>query len=169
MPKFLTHRNCKINVLFQAAVCGNLLSPFVVVSLDTFIVCSAVFVTLFSVYVIVIFLLVIFTKICHYLLNLNTIAKQYIEALNKTKEKYLEHFNMISCLVNKQQKVNWLDFTRQEKLIVENTVLLVGMLYKMCKVNLVKKSEKENEINSVNRKEVMEAIFESEKMLQRVG
>ena len=25
MPKFLTHRNCKINVLLQAAVCGNLL------------------------------------------------------------------------------------------------------------------------------------------------
>lgn len=35
-------------------------------------------------------------------------------------------------------KTDWYDFSEDEKKTTENTVLLVGFLYEMCRVNLVK-------------------------------
>ena len=45
-----------------------------------------------------------------------------------------------------------------EKQVTENTVLLVGLLYNMCKVEIVLKSKNENDINSINKKEIQEFI-----------
>ena len=43
--------------------------------------------------------------------------------------------------------------------------MLVGLLYKMCKVNLVNKAEKEDEMNTINEAAVKESINSSEKVL----
>lgn len=55
-------------------------------------------------------------------------------------------------MVEVQGNCDWNDFTPREKMMTENTVLIVGLLYNMCKVELVKKSTQENGINSVKYK-----------------
>ena len=54
-------------------------------------------------------------------------------------------------MVVDQRHTNWKAFTRKERLVTENTVLLVGLLYSMCKVELVLQSEKQDGINTINR------------------
>ena len=49
-------------------------------------------------------------------------------------------------------------FSAEEKKITENTVLLVGLLYNMCKVELVLKAKTDNDINSINTKAIHESI-----------
>ena len=48
------------------------------------------------------------------------------------------------------------DFTEQEKLLTQNSVLLVGLLYKMCQVKLVKKTDNESR-EEVNKEETSSA------------
>lgn len=57
-----------------------------------------------------------------------------------------------------QEYTDWNTFTPEEKKITENTVLLVGLLYNMCKVKLVHKSENENNINIINKAAVERSI-----------
>lgn len=40
-------------------------------------------------------------------------------------------------------------FSSEERIATQNAVLLVGLLYKMCQVNLVNKAKNENEINTI--------------------
>ena len=46
----------------------------------------------------------------------------------------------------------------KQKKLTENTVLLVGLLYNMCKVELVIKSENESDINTINKATVEASI-----------
>lgn len=103
--------------------------------------------------------------ICTYLNKLRTTANRYIGSLNKVNEKYQENFQMISNVVDVQHKVDWNDFTEEEKINLQNTVLLVGLLYKMCQVKLVNKAKNDNEINTVNTKIVDETLNESENVM----
>ena len=48
---------------------------------------------------------------------------------------------------------------------VENTILLVGLLYKMCQVSLVSKSNNENEMNAVNKREKERSIQDAERII----
>lgn len=93
-------------------------------------------------------------EICNYLVDLEKTSQDYTESINIVRNKYLETFNYVSHVVNKLNKVNWNDFSEQEKQALENTILLVGLLYKMCKVNLVSKSSSQNEINTINKSEI---------------
>ena len=106
--------------------------------------------------------------ICTYLNKLRTTANKYIDSLKKVNEKYQESFQTISNVVNVQHKVDWNEFTEEEKIDLQNTVLLVGLLYKMCKVKLVNKAENDNEINTVNTKVVNETLKESEGVMSNL-
>ena len=53
---------------------------------------------------------------------------------------------------------DWNRFTNEEKKVTENTVLLVGLLYSMCKVELVLKGKKEGDMNTINSSEVESTI-----------
>lgn len=108
-------------------------------------------------------------EICTYLIELEEIAKRYTVSLESVKDRYLENFNFISYIVNKLNKVDWNDFTEHEKKATENTVLLVGLLYKMCQVSLVVKAADENEMNKVNKIEVDESIYNSKHILEKVA
>lgn len=70
--------------------------------------------------------------------------------------------------LSKLNKRNWNEFSEQEKLATENSVLLVGLLYKMCQISLVKKAEKEDEINILNQDEVNETIKCSAQILANI-
>ncbi|SKB55182.1 hypothetical protein SAMN02745120_2061 [Acetoanaerobium noterae] len=90
-------------------------------------------------------------KICSYLYELEKTAEDYTHSINIVRNKYLESYNYISYVVNKLHKVDWNEFSEQDKLVVKNTVMLVGLLYKMCKLNLVNKAANENEMNTINK------------------
>ena len=108
-------------------------------------------------------------EIGQYLGELETVAEKYTATLARVRERYLESFNFISYLVNKAGKNNWKKFTKEEKLALENTVLLVGLLYRMCQVKLVIKAEREEEINTVNIAEVEKLTVGADKMLERMA
>ena len=46
------------------------------------------------------------------------------------------------------------EFTKEEQLATKNSISLVGLLYKMCKVNLVKKTESDKNTNEVNNTDI---------------
>ena len=66
-------------------------------------------------------------------------------------------------------KTDWNLFTDAEKTLTENTVLLVSLLYQMCKVQLVLQSQKEGGLNQVNHKEITKASNNAEKFLEEKG
>ena len=51
-------------------------------------------------------------------------------------------------------KTDWNDYSDAEKKLTENTALLVGLLYSMCKVQLVLQSNSATELNRVNEEEI---------------
>ena len=54
----------------------------------------------------------------------------------------------------------------EQKAVVYNTVLLVGLLYKMCQVTLVNKSEDGKGVNSVNVTAIDNCMNEVTKTLE---
>lgn len=108
-------------------------------------------------------------EICNYLKALKNVAFDYNKTLAKVNEKYLECFNFMHYVVNKMNKVDWNTFSDEEKRATENMVLLVGLLYKMCQVKLVKQSENKHEINSININDIDDAKTEAETILKEVA
>ena len=107
-------------------------------------------------------------KICSYLYELEKTAEDYTHSINIVRNKYLESYNYISYVVNKLHKVDWNEFSEQDKLAVKNTVMLVGLLYEMCKLNLVNKASNENEMNKINTLEIDRTVKNSIKVMNEV-
>ncbi len=106
-------------------------------------------------------------KIIGYFHKLQKTASSYIDTLEKVKYEYYENFNMVSYTVNRLGKTDWNSFTVKEKKQTENAVLLMGLLYKMCSINFVLKAENEEDINSINEKEIMEVQNEAEILMDK--
>ena len=49
-------------------------------------------------------------------------------------------------------------YSKEERLLVRNSILLVTLMYDMCKVQLVQKAESENNVETVNEKDVKRAV-----------
>ena len=92
--------------------------------------------------------------ICTYLSELQDTEEEYKESLKQIKNLYYKWFAWLSFTVNQGNKTDWNLFTKEEKIATENTVLLVGLLYKMCQVNIVEKAKNENEMNTINKTEI---------------
>lgn len=105
---------------------------------------------------------------CSYLDELRNTATKYITSLKKVQKIYLDNFSHVTHAVNEQHRVDWNDFSEEEKIATQNAVLLVGLLYKMCKVNLVKKSKNDEEINKVNKQEINKAMADSKVVLDNL-
>lgn len=104
-------------------------------------------------------------KACCYLKELEDSANEYSETLEKVRKQYNHCFRTVSSAVNKMHKTDWNEFSEREKLATENSVLLVGLLYKMCQVQLVLKAEDENELDTVNKEEMYENMENAEQVL----
>ncbi len=104
-------------------------------------------------------------KSCVYLDELRDIAIKYNESLVNVHEKYKNSFHYVSHVVNGLHKTDWNDFSSKEKTATQNTVLLVGLLYRMCRVNLVKKSQNDEEMNEINKSEINKSMSESKEVL----
>ena len=109
------------------------------------------------------------SKICEYLNDLKGAAKEYNISLRRVRAKYLEKSWFLFYAVNDMHKTDWNRFSEEEKLATQNTVLLVGLLYRMCQVNLVNKAESGDEMNTINRTGINKAIQDSEHILKEVA
>ena len=104
-------------------------------------------------------------KICEYLAKLASVSKDFRDALESVKRTYDAHFKKLDYMVNVMDRIDWNEYSPKEKLLVENSVLLVSVLYNMCKVQLVKK---EGEENIVNVKEAKDMQFTAEKVVSDI-
>ncbi|MBQ9206300.1 MAG: hypothetical protein IJ158_06250 [Treponema sp.] len=113
-------------------------------------------------------------SICDYLERLKSIAEKFDSALCKVNDVYLNYLSALENTIEEQRKkksllarlfskkVDFNKFSDEQKRTTENTALLVGLLYDMCKVQLVEKSENESELNTINEDVANQQIEKSE-------
>lgn len=107
-------------------------------------------------------------KICSYLKDLRALSDNYQKSLQSVNELYTMHLTELKRVVNVWGHTDWNDFTDEEKRITENTVLLVGLLYNMCKVELVKKSTEKNGINIINQVDAQKAMEDATRVTNNI-
>ena len=104
-------------------------------------------------------------KICDYLVELDNVAGQYFLTMTSIQESYVKQLSNLTTLVTVSNRRDWNMYTNEEKLLVENTALLVKLLYAMCKVQLVKKSG-EDDLNRINYSEIDNVLNEANPILE---
>ncbi len=105
----------------------------------------------------------IVNKVCAYLEDLTNAATNYHKAISLVKKIYDKHFARLQYAVVVDGKTDYTKFDETDKLAYSNTVLLVGILYDMLKVNVVNKID-EN-FNEVNAGELNRAMKDADKFL----
>lgn len=108
-------------------------------------------------------------RICEYLSQLDSLSNKYYETLETINSSYVEHLNNLDMIVNTFGHDDWNTFSQKERQLTENTVLLVGLLYKMCQVELVLKGKDTNDLNSLNTTVVENSIQDAKTVMIRVG
>lgn len=104
-------------------------------------------------------------KICGYLIKLRSTAHNYYGTLSSVNSRYQKYLNTLTSIVTMLGHKDWNTFTEEERKVTENTVLLVGLLYSMCKVELVLKNKDENDINTINKSAVEISIAKAESVM----
>lgn len=103
--------------------------------------------------------------ICEYLLNLRNTSNKYYKTLTEVNVVYQKRLNTLTNIVNMLGHTDWNTFSEREKEITENTVLLVGLLYNMCKVELVLKGKGKDDMNQINTVAVEKSISNAKTVL----
>ena len=98
--------------------------------------------------------------------RLKSNVTKFLASFEITSKKYYEHLNLLEEVVSKKQ--NYFEYDSEERKIVENTVLLVGLLYKMGKVQLVQKGNNENDVGKVNSYEINKVIIDSTQVIESI-
>lgn len=114
----------------------------------------------------------VINKICSYLESLSIEANKYYTDLNKANEVYMDQFRIMQYIVEARKGadglVDWRQLNQHERTIIKNVTMLVGLLYHMCKVKLVKVSVEGEKINSVNKAEIDEARKKCKDVLETI-
>lgn len=105
-------------------------------------------------------------SICSYLQDLKQTADSYNSTLQQMMNIYNKQLSKMYSIIEGfgGQSVEWGTLSKEEKLDIENTVLIVGILYNMCKVQLVQKSESTN-LNKINKEEISKAQTNAQEYL----
>jgi len=106
-------------------------------------------------------------RIVAYFDELTEVAERFKMSLIKVGGIYQKYLNFLDYIVTYGGKTQWYEFTDEEKKTVENAVLLVGLLYKMCQVQLVLK-QGEGELNKVNKDVVNDMIGDADVVLNEI-
>ena len=107
-------------------------------------------------------------KIVGYFNELISATKPFKTSLTEIEKQYKKRLSTLDHVVNFSEKVQWSEFTDKEKQMTENAVLLVGLLYKMCKTSLVLKDQDGDGLNAVNKNEVNAMVKDAKKILDEV-
>lgn len=104
-----------------------------------------------------------------YLVELSDAEAKFEKTLSAVDRVYRCHLEQLGNLVILSGKTDWNLYSDAEKTLTENTALLVGLLFQMCKVRLVLKGEKEADLNRINHKEIDTAIQNADGFLKEKG
>lgn len=114
----------------------------------------------------------VINEICSYLESLSIEANKYYTDLNKANEVYMDQFRIMQYIVEARKGtdglVDWIQLNQHERTIIKNVTMLVGLLYHMCKVKLVKVSADKDKINTVNKVEIDEARKKCKDVLETI-
>ncbi len=102
-------------------------------------------------------------KVCSYLDELGNAALNYTNALAIVKRIYDKHFARLEYTVLVEGTTDYRKFTETDKLSYQNSALLIGLLYQMLKVKVVKKVDEEN--NEVNSDELNIGLEKAHRMM----
>jgi hypothetical protein len=110
-------------------------------------------------------------KIVNYLEELSRIAKRFDSALMKVYALYKRKMNDFSNFMSsyKDKHVYWSDLTQHQQSIVETVVMLIGLLYEMCKVKIVEQNQNADGLNSINHNAINAAITNADTALGNVA
>lgn len=91
-------------------------------------------------------------KICKYLSELEKTSDSFKDALIRTNFFFQTHLDKFRTIVNShnEKQIDWNSLTNEDQMTIKNTVLLVSVLFNMCKVKIVKGSDYEKQINYVD-------------------
>jgi len=81
-------------------------------------------------------------------------------------EKFRALRNIYNSHKEQYSKLDYNNFNSKEKITLENTVLLVGVLCGMCKVQLLNKPKYEDDLDIINSSNVHHEINKAEEILQ---
>ena len=108
-------------------------------------------------------------KICAYLSELRKYSESYYNTLSLTYGIYEKYLHAIQATVQTYGKTDWNQFTPEEKRATENCSYLVGLLYNMCKIELVIKSKNDDDINEINRKKIDDTTDDAMQLLTQIS
>lgn len=107
--------------------------------------------------------------ICDYLARLRKAEQTFESALTAVDRVYRRHLEQLGNIVILGGKTDWAEFTEHEKILTENTVLLVNLLLQMCKVKLVLETNSATETNKVNEEEIEKTVKNANDFLDDKG
>ncbi|MCR4912360.1 MAG: hypothetical protein K5983_01250 [Lactobacillus sp.] len=107
-------------------------------------------------------------KIVGYFNELTSAAQPFKASLTEIDSQYRKRLSTLDHIVNFSEKTQWSEFTDKEKQLTENAVLLVGLLYKMCKTKLVLKDQDGDGLNTVNKNEIKSVVNDANNVLKEV-
>ena len=108
-------------------------------------------------------------RICDYCKELSKVSVEHHKSLTRIGERFIDEMSRLMKIVYIHNKTDWNDFTSEEKTITENTATLVGILFKMCEVKIVMKSDEENGLNIINYDDIKAAQEYTNKNLEDMG
>ena len=108
-------------------------------------------------------------KICGYLVDLRMTTQRYMQSITKANELYVTHLKEMSRIINIEKRLDWKTYTGEERLLIKNTATLTELLFHMCKVQLVLKTDDPNGIPKINTGEIVKMQEKSERMRNQIG
>lgn len=107
--------------------------------------------------------------VCDYLNDLYAAATEYNKSLSNVYDRYKGIFGYVSYTVNNIHVTDWNEFSQEAKIATQNSVLLVGLLYNMCQVSLVKKVNNDSEMNKVNSSSIDASIRNAQNIMNNLS
>lgn len=108
-------------------------------------------------------------RIVEYLDNLKKNAQNFYNALDNAAELYDDFLTELDIIINRRKKVNWSDYTDDDKLLVQNLVLLVGVLYRTCQTKIVKEDKDDDGLNEINKRDIKKAVKDCNLVVEEVN
>ncbi len=107
-------------------------------------------------------------KIVAYLDELKIYGSNYLELLKDINGKYTMCLNSMLYTVDMKGKTDYNEYTQDERDCVQNTRLLVQLLHKMCSVQLVTKTEADDEPNIINKSDINKMTSDAKSTLSQL-
>lgn len=108
------------------------------------------------------------SEVCSLLDAISSSAERYHQALSAVVSKYEKYLTTLETLTEDRSAIDWSVLSKREQLLFKNLVMLVGLLYKMCQVNLVIDDDGDGITDRVNKAGIDEMISTSQNTIQSI-